>query len=91
MDFNKVRESVKKLVTEIIAMDTEGETKGITIEYDDSLIDSGLIDSIGAVQLIEACSLEFDIIVHPAELSIENFDSINKIAKFIQLKLDGQD
>lgn len=89
MEIDEIKESVKKIVTEIIAMDTDSDK--ITIGHDDSLIDSGFIDSIGAVQLIEACSIEFDIIIHPAELSIENFDSINRISKFIHSKLNGQD
>jgi acyl carrier protein len=89
MDIQGIRDSIRSIVSEISAMDKGGEE--VHIKDDDSLIDSGLIDSIGAVQLIEACSMEFDIVIHPAELSIDNFDSVTRITQFIRSKLNGHD
>jgi acyl carrier protein len=89
MDIQGIRDSIRSIVSEISAMDKGGEE--VHINDDDSLIDSGLIDSIGAVQLIEACSMEFDIVIHPAELSIDNFDSVTRITQFIRSKLNGHD
>jgi acyl carrier protein len=87
MELQEIKEITRRIVFEIITSDGEVDEKPATFEDDDSLIDGGFIDSIGAVQLIEECVQNFDILIHPAELSLENFDTINKICEFVQLKL----
>jgi acyl carrier protein len=89
MDLLEIKDIVKKAITDIVAVNGNGTT--VDIADDDSLIDSGLIDSISAIQIIEACSEKFDIIFYPAELSLENFDTIAKITGFIEIKLKGED
>jgi acyl carrier protein len=87
MELQEIKEITRRIVFEIITSNGEVDEKPATFEDDDSLIDGGFIDSIGAVQLIEECVQNFDILIHPAELSLENFDTINKICEFVQLKL----
>ena len=87
MELREIREITRKIVLEIITTNSETDEKPATFEDDDSLIDAGLIDSIGAVQLIEECVQKFDVLIHPAELSLENFDTVNRICQFIQTKL----
>ena len=87
MDLQKIKEEVKKAIADIV--DANGGGEGTLIADEDSLIDSGVIDSLGAIQLIEAFSEKFDLIFFPTELSLDNFDSINKISLFIQSKLNG--
>jgi len=87
MELDEIKYSVKKIITEIVAKDNGSQ--GVSIGDDDSLIDSGFIDSLGAIQAIEAFSEKFDMIIYPAELSLDNFDSINKISQFIVAKLNG--
>ncbi len=88
MNLNEIEGIVRKIVTEIIASEKEEGAESIRVDGDDSLIDGGLIDSISSVQLIEGCVQNFGILIHPAELSLENFDTINRICQFIQSKLD---
>jgi acyl carrier protein len=87
MELREIKEITRRIVLEIIASNSETDEKPAKFEDDDSLIDAGLIDSIGAVQLIEECGQNFDVLIHPAELSLENFDTINRICQFIQSKL----
>lgn len=87
MELHEIRETTRKIIVEIIALNNESDEKPIKFEDDDSLIDGGFIDSIGAVQLIEECIQNFNVLIHPAELSLENFDTVNRICQFIQSKL----
>jgi acyl carrier protein len=91
MELTEIEGIVRKIVMEIIASEKEVGAESIKVDGDDSLIEGGLIDSILAVQLIEECTMKFDIMIHPVELSLENFDSINKISQFVQMKIDGRD
>ena len=87
MELNEIKQITKQIVIEIITLNNGADEKPVEFEDDDSLIDGGVIDSIGAVQLIEECIQNFDILIHPAELSLENFDTVNRICEFIQSKL----
>lgn len=89
MNLTEIEGIVRKIVMEIIVSEKEVGSESMRVDGDDSLIEAGLIDSILAVQLIEECTMKFDILIHPAELSLENFDSINKIIQFVQTKLNG--
>lgn len=89
MELADINESVKKIITEIGAKNGNGTQVQIT--DDDSLIDSGLIDSLDFIQLLEVFSETFGVLIFPSELSLDNFDSINKISLFVHLKLNGED
>ena len=91
MELVEIQNTIRASIIEIITEDMEMETDEIDVKDDDSLIDGGLIDSMSILQLIEACQMEFDISIDPAELSIEHWDSINKICRFVQLKLNDED
>ncbi len=49
----------------------------------DSLFEEGIIDSMGQIKLISYIQEEFDIIINPGEITIENFDTLDKITAFI--------
>ena len=53
-----------------------------------SFIEKGIIDSTGILELIEFIDGEFQIVVTDEELLPENLDSINKISKFIESKIN---
>jgi acyl carrier protein len=87
MEFNEIREVTRRIIVEVITSNNGVDENPVKFENEDSLIDGGIIDSIAAVQLIEECMQHFDILIHPAELSLENFDTVNRICQFIQSKL----
>jgi acyl carrier protein len=53
---------------------------------DDSLWNEGIIDSIGMIELISFIEKEFSIKVENDDLTPDNFDSINRISRYISLK-----
>lgn len=56
---------------------------------DDLLFDSGIIDSIGAMELLGFLQEHFRIEILDEELFPENFSSVDRIAVFVLGKLGG--
>tara|TARA_R110002049_G_scaffold299634_1_gene489960 strand:+ start:3694 stop:3942 length:249 start_codon:yes stop_codon:yes gene_type:complete len=58
-----------------------------TISDDTLIFETGLLDSMGLLFLIEFLKEEFNVVVNDDELLPENFESVNSIIKFIEGKL----
>jgi acyl carrier protein len=58
-----------------------------TLESDTSFLEQGIIDSRGAMELVTYVETEFGIEVKMADVVVENFDSIQKLAGFVRRKL----
>jgi len=56
------------------------------LQNDSSLLDQGIIDSTGVLELVEWLEDEFDLSVDDEELIPENLDSVNSLAGFITRK-----
>ena len=56
------------------------------LNYDDSLLELGIIDSVKMLDLIAFIEKKYGIKVEDDDLYPENFDSINAIVKYIQSK-----
>lgn len=50
---------------------------------DDSLLDEGVIDSTGVLELVMFIESTFPIEVDDGEIVPENFDSVNRIAAYV--------
>ena len=75
----------KNKIKNYINSATLSDTGAIT---DATLIfESGLLDSMGLLFLIEFIKEEFNVEVTDDELLPENFESINNIIKFIEAKM----
>jgi acyl carrier protein len=61
------------------------EDTGI-LANDDSLMEQGLIDSTGALELVTFLEGKYKIKIEDNELDPENLDSINKLVRFIHRK-----
>ena len=57
-----------------------------SLEIDTSLLDQGIIDSTGVLEVIGFIEETFGITVEDSELLPENLDSIEGIAQFIMRK-----
>ena len=62
-----------------------GEENG-SLSNDDSLLEQGLIDSTGALELVTLLEGKYGIKIEDHELDPENLDSINKLVRFINRK-----
>jgi acyl carrier protein len=50
----------------------------------DNLLESGVIDSLGVLELVTFLQQEFSLQVDDDELTPENFQSIQSIAQFVE-------
>ena len=57
------------------------------ISDEDSFLATGVIDSMGVMELETFIQSEFAIEVAPSEIVVENFDSIRRLADFVRRKL----
>ncbi len=53
------------------------------LEDDASLIEAGLVDSTGILELVSHVEATYGLAIKDAEIVPDNFDSINRIAAFI--------
>ncbi len=63
--------------------------EGETLDSDASFLEQGIIDSRGAMELVAYVETEFGIKVEMSDVVVDNFDSIQKLACFINRKIDA--
>ncbi len=71
---------ISTLVTRVILDNTGRE---VTPAPDDSLIQSGHLDSMTMVNLVIAIQSEFGVVLDMTDMSVENFDSVTRIANLV--------
>ena len=52
-----------------------------------SFLETGVVDSMGVMELVAYIQSEFGVEVAQQEIVVENFDSISKLADFVRTKL----
>lgn len=57
-----------------------------TIDVEESLIESGIMDSTGVLELVEFLEATFDIQIEDEELIPENLETIQNIITFLKTK-----
>jgi len=57
------------------------------VEDSESFLDSGIVDSIGVIELTAFVSKEYGIKIEVAEIVPENFDSLNNLENYIKRKI----
>jgi acyl carrier protein len=55
----------------------------------DSLLEVGVIDSVGVLELIEHLESTYELQIPDADVLPENLDSIDAIARYVSLRLDA--
>ena len=55
---------------------------------DDNLLESGIIDSLGILDLVSFLEQEFVIVVADDELIPENFQSVDRLTLFVEKKVN---
>ena len=62
------------------------QARARTLADDDSLLESGIVDSLGVLDIVSFVESEFGISVADEDLIRENFGSIGRIAAYIEAK-----
>ena len=81
MDNNDIQTQVRAFITSNFYV-----SNPTTLAADASLLEQGIIDSTGILEVIGFLESTFDITVEDAELLPENLDSIQRIGEFVARK-----
>ncbi|HDK27847.1 MAG TPA: acyl carrier protein [Candidatus Atribacteria bacterium] len=79
---NNIEQKIRDFIRDNFLM---GEDDG-NLSSNDSLLEKGIIDSVGILELVSFLEETFDIKVEDEELVPENLDSIAFIVNYIQHK-----
>ena len=79
-----IENEIRKFIEENFIL--EGEDN---LGEEDSLLEKGIIDSTGVLELVAFLEETYQFKIKDEELVPENLDSINNISQFIQNKLSG--
>jgi len=60
------------------------------LDNDDPLIDKGIIDSMGMLELIAFAEEEYNIEVEDEEVIPDNFGTVNKLSAYVNKKLSSK-
>lgn len=74
---------MEKILLEYVQEKLLGKRSDIDLQSDDDLLGSGLIDSMGIMNLIAFIEEQFEIPVPPEDMTIENFMSIEVITDYL--------
>jgi len=80
-DPNQVKEAIRTFIQTSINIDGFGN--------DENLFESGIVNSLFAVQLMTFLERTFEIEVGTDDLDIENFKSIDTTAAFVAKKMEA--
>lgn len=56
---------------------------GESIDADDSLLEGGIVDSLGVVRIANFIDEEFEIQVPPSDFTRQNFESLKALAAYV--------
>jgi len=82
MHYQTISERVRQFIQATFPL----ARKQNTLADYDSLFSSGIVDSLGVLDLVTYLENEFDVIVADEDLLAENFESIGRMAEFVMLK-----
>ncbi|MBI1722719.1 MAG: acyl carrier protein [Gemmatimonadetes bacterium] len=77
-------EKIRTFITQM-SMDASGSA----IADDTPLLDSGVMDSMGVLELVTFLESEFGVKVQDEEIVPENFETVVRIAAFVESKKRG--
>jgi len=80
-----VKETIRAFILESVLAGSK--TTGIA--DDDSFMDKGIIDSTGILELVAFIQDTFKIEVRDDELVPDNFDSVEKLSRYLSRKAGG--
>ena len=86
---NMTSDNMKEEIRQYILSEFLPGEKPANLRDDTPLRTSGVLDSVATLRLVTFVEEQFGITVEAHEASVENFDSIDNIAAFVQSKQNG--
>jgi len=78
-----IGQTVERFIIEELILDNRPQK----IEHDSPLFVQGILDSLSLLRLILYLEQQFGVTVEDGEVIPENFESINRIAEFLNRKM----
>ena len=76
----ETRNQIKQFIeTELLVADGD-----VDLAYDEDLLMSGMVNSLGVMRLVSYTSEAFGIEIPPEDITMENFVSIEALATYLQ-------
>jgi acyl carrier protein len=86
-DYNE--NDIKNIVTQFIKNNFLFNDQKENINENISLYENGIVDSTGVLEVVDFLEEKFGIKIEDDELVPDNLDSIKKMSKFVQRKIDN--
>ncbi len=83
-------ESINEMLRTYIADNILFSSDGYPYQDNDSFLENGILDSTNIVEMVMFIEEQFGFSIADAKITPDNFDSISKLAEFIQHELDHQ-
>ena len=81
----KIMNDVQNVIRKWIVQESMFKEDESILKYDDPLLEKGMIDSAGLVQLVAFLEREFNISIADKDILPENFDTIQSIANLVDM------
>jgi acyl carrier protein len=78
---------IKGRIREFVTRNLLFSENGFPYSDDDSFLGQRVVDSLGVIELVAFVEREFRVAVNPAEVTPDNFDSVDRLAGFIRQKV----
>ena len=78
--------SVTQDLERFIIQDIMVGGKDVSLSPDESLIESGIVDSLGILRLVAFIEENFSVVVDDIDVVPENFDTINAMNSLVERK-----
>ena len=79
-----IEDEVRRFLADNFPLSANGPLAGT-----DSLLETGVIDSVGVLELIQFVESTYEIEIPDSEVLPENLDSIDAIARYVSSKRDA--
>ena len=78
---------IKNQIRQYIARSMLFSDNGFKYDDDASFLEEGIVDSLGIMDLVGFIEETFELTVADEDLTPDNFDSVNKLANYIEHRL----
>ena len=83
--------TIKEQLKDYIARNLLFSDDGFKYDDDASFLEEGIVDSIGVLELVAFVDESFGVEVEDQEVTPDNFDSVNKLAAYVQRKQNSNE